>query len=173
METGDHIYVNRLGGLYSHRGICCGDDRVIHFNGPNWLESSVHCASLDDFARGDAVQVRDYTSFRDELAALESDRVASTTRQLNAFLDRLRGLTVADLDLSAEAVIRRAESRLGETGFNLGLNNCEHFASWCKTGISSSRQIEAVWRRALNPGAYLVHRGSSFLSARLDPASRR
>ena len=40
-----------------------------------------------------------------------------------------------------ETVIQRAESRLGECRYNLLLNNCEHFATWCVTGVSDSRQI--------------------------------
>jgi hypothetical protein len=39
-------------------------------------------------------------------------------------------------------VIDRAESRLGEQRYNLISNNCEHFATWCKTGVSHSQQIE-------------------------------
>jgi len=41
-----------------------------------------------------------------------------------------------------DVVIRRAESRLGEQEYNLLSNNCEHFAMWCKTGISRSEQVE-------------------------------
>lgn len=40
-----------------------------------------------------------------------------------------------------EIVIQRAISRLGEQEYNLLFNNCEHFATWCKTGISYSKQI--------------------------------
>ena len=40
-----------------------------------------------------------------------------------------------------EVVVERAESRLGEDKYNLLFNNCEHFATWCKTGISESKQI--------------------------------
>lgn len=40
-----------------------------------------------------------------------------------------------------DVVIERAKSRLGENNYNLLSNNCEHFASWCKTGISDSKQI--------------------------------
>ena len=40
-----------------------------------------------------------------------------------------------------DVVVARAESRLGEHKYNLLFNNCEHFASWCKTGISDSKQI--------------------------------
>lgn len=41
-----------------------------------------------------------------------------------------------------QIVIDRAESRLGENKYNLLFNNCEHFATWCKTGISHSKQIK-------------------------------
>jgi hypothetical protein len=40
-----------------------------------------------------------------------------------------------------DVVVERAKSRLGERDYNLLSNNCEHFASWCKTGINDSKQI--------------------------------
>lgn len=40
-----------------------------------------------------------------------------------------------------EMVVKRAQSRLGEQKYNLLFNNCEHFARWCKTGISQSVQV--------------------------------
>ncbi len=40
-----------------------------------------------------------------------------------------------------DTVIQRAESRVGERKYNLLFNNCEHFATWCVTGVSDSRQI--------------------------------
>ena len=41
-----------------------------------------------------------------------------------------------------EIVVERATSRLGEQKYNLLFNNCEHFATWCKTGKSESQQIQ-------------------------------
>lgn len=41
-----------------------------------------------------------------------------------------------------DVVVERAESRLGEKKYNFLFNNCEHFASWCKTGVSESQQIK-------------------------------
>ena len=40
-----------------------------------------------------------------------------------------------------DVVVDRAKSRLGEKKYNLVYNNCEHFATWCKTGISDSKQV--------------------------------
>lgn len=44
----------------------------------------------------------------------------------------------------ADDVIARASSRLGESLYHLVWNNCEHFAWWCLTGRSRSRQVEKV-----------------------------
>jgi hypothetical protein len=41
----------------------------------------------------------------------------------------------------ADVVIERAESRLGEQRYDLFFNNCEHFATWCKTGRNVSAQL--------------------------------
>jgi Lecithin retinol acyltransferase len=40
-----------------------------------------------------------------------------------------------------DVVVERAKSRLGERDYNLLFNNCEHFTSWCKTGIDDSKQV--------------------------------
>ena len=40
-----------------------------------------------------------------------------------------------------DVVVERAKSRLGEQDYNLLFNNCEHFTSWCKTGINDSKQV--------------------------------
>ena len=43
-----------------------------------------------------------------------------------------------------ETVVSRAKSKLGERKYHPVTNNCEHFALWCKTGISSSEQVNKV-----------------------------
>ncbi|NJO41089.1 MAG: hypothetical protein HC769_10275 [Cyanobacteria bacterium CRU_2_1] len=40
-----------------------------------------------------------------------------------------------------DVVVERAESRLGERQYSLLTNNCEHFATWCKTGRNESNQL--------------------------------
>lgn len=45
-----------------------------------------------------------------------------------------------------EVVILNARSRLAETEYNIIFNNCEHFATWCKTGERRSKQIEKIDR---------------------------
>ena len=44
--------------------------------------------------------------------------------------------------------LRRAMGRIGEQNYNLLFNNCEHFATWCKTGRHQSRQVNSVIDKA-------------------------
>lgn len=37
--------------------------------------------------------------------------------------------------------VERAISRVGERRYSFGGWNCEHFASWCATGVAYSQQI--------------------------------
>ena len=48
----------------------------------------------------------------------------------------------------ASVTLRRAMSRIGEQNYNLLFNNCEHFATWCKTGRHRSSQIDSALERA-------------------------
>ena len=45
---------------------------------------------------------------------------------------------------SREEIAARARSRIGENGYRLFANNCEHFCEWCVSGRSRSRQIERL-----------------------------
>ena len=171
MAVGDHVYVHRLGGVYSHHGIDVGNGAVIHYTGDDWRSSRVCRSPRVEFAMGNVVRVRSYVDFH-RVASLEEFVVRETNRRVQALGDRLRGFGPADLDPSPEATVARAESRLGEGGFDFLFNNCEHFATWCKTGLRDSRQIEAIWKFALNPPKYALIRMSSWLTASLDRSSR-
>lgn len=45
------------------------------------------------------------------------------------------------LCLPPEETVRNAMSRIGTDGYSLFRFNCEHFASWCKTGEHESKQV--------------------------------
>lgn len=68
---------------------------------------------------------------------------------------------------------RRAESKIGQHAYNLLWNNCEHFASWCATGIAVSQQVIEGARRLLGAismlaVAFLAWAGLVALSAASD-----
>lgn len=65
-----------------------------------------------------------------------------------------RDLTPAERDQA----VARALSRIGERRYSLGGWNCEHFASWCATGVAVSQQVANVvaWVAALFKAAFAV-----------------
>lgn len=59
-------------------------------------------------------------------------------------------------------IIARATSRLGDGGYDLIFNNCQHFARWCATGDHESEQVRSV---AATGGAILTPLGAAALTA--------
>lgn len=49
--------------------------------------------------------------------------------------------------LPISEIVERANSRVGEKGYNLLSNNCEHFARWCCDGEWKSKQADALITR--------------------------
>lgn len=107
---GDHVCIECFNGMaYTHHGIDCGDDTVIHFSK---LKGKISRDPMSSFASASLdgnVYVYDYEDC-----------------------------------YSPSVVIQRAKSKLGQAGYNLGFSNCEHFATWCKTGDWESQQVNNV-----------------------------
>jgi len=127
MARGDHLFVRRsiLGDddgehllSFTHHGIDMGDNTIIHF------------ASLSN------------------TKSKEGTKIIRTT--MRDFAGKQREVHILDYELldihtdHPDIIIKRAESKLGATGYDLSENNCEHFAFWCRTGIFNSYQIERL-----------------------------
>ncbi len=73
-------------------------------------------------------------------------RKTTETIERTPILDFSHGQEIYQYNYQAcfipDVVINRATTRLGEQKYNLLFNNCEHFATWCKTGVSRSLQVE-------------------------------
>lgn len=46
---------------------------------------------------------------------------------------------------SAQEIVKRAQSRIGESRYRLLTNNCEHLCNWCVHGKSRSDQVRRFW----------------------------
>ena len=44
-----------------------------------------------------------------------------------------------------DEIIAYAKAHLGEGGYNLVTNNCEHFSNRCAFGVSNSSQVEEIF----------------------------
>lgn len=75
---------------------------------------------------------------------------------------------------SADEIIERAKSRIGEKNYSLLGNNCEHFVNWCRTGEAKSQQVERTMRRIASCAAKLSSKSAAkFASQRLATAASK
>lgn len=122
-QKGDHIRVQRMNGLYAHHGIYVSDKEVIHFTGKDddsildWSKPEVIQTDLSYFLKGGILEVKEYTD--EEFADL----------------------------YSPEQIVTYARACLGDKGYNLIFNNCEHFANVCTLGRFRSHQVEKVFTK--------------------------
>ena len=124
-QAGDMVRV-RLGSVY-HYGIFVSEDEVIQFGLPPTAENRA--------AEGEV-----------KVLATDIDVFACGCIVETACLDRSEQRRRIP---PAETVVR-ARARLGESGYNLIHNNCEHFVNECVFGESRCTQEEDVRSRWLN-----------------------
>jgi hypothetical protein len=119
IRPGDVICVERWGNLYRHYGVYVGKGKVIHYagRGGDWEDDvSVREVSMQEFLRdADEYMICKFPS------KCKDPRYHRYTKK---------------------ETVERAYSRLGERKYDLLTNNCEHFAVWCRTNISESRQVD-------------------------------
>lgn len=124
MARGDHIKVSRWHGLWHHHGIDLGDGKVVHYSEPKdqlWKREST--GSPADEPKGKGIVV--ISSMEVFLGGGKKKVVKHWWRKA----------------LPVEETVRRALSHVGCGGYNVCFNNCEHFATWCKTGKKKSWQV--------------------------------
>ena len=145
LKPGDVIGIHRKHKVmpdYDHYGIYAGNLEVIHLsNGRKdfGLKVSVRKDPFSMFKGEDSeVFVVDFDTFNEYIENLS---------QLEKFRrlpdDTIRKILRRNYNLySPEETLRRAESKIEKkVGVWNPLNNCEHFALWCKTGVAESSQI--------------------------------
>lgn len=119
-QMGDHIRVMRIGGLYAHHGVYVSDSEVIHFTGTDddsildWSKASVITSDLAFFLKGGVLETKEYTD--------------------EEFQDLY----------PPEQIVSYARACVGDAGYHLAFNNCEHFANTCTLGRFRSNQVERV-----------------------------
>ncbi|MFM7207365.1 MAG: lecithin retinol acyltransferase family protein [Planctomycetaceae bacterium] len=118
MARGDRLEVeHRIAGTtvtYLHHGVDVGDGTVVHARPHDFR---------NPFGGGRVVRTS-----RDEFAENRSVRVRNEPAAT----------------FPADEVAARALACVGRDGYDLVIDNCEHFATWCATGRRTSRQVDIV-----------------------------
>ena len=144
VKNGDVIRVNR--GLYSHYGIYVEGGKVIHYTGatgPNDFNGIVRETSLEEFLNGS--KNFNVCSFPEKPKSLSLRNFVHKNKILYQLWQLVKKSRLKNYHLySGDETVERAKSQLGKGGYNLALNNCEHFAVWCKTGVKDSSQVDNI-----------------------------
>lgn len=134
MGRGDHIRVYR--GGYYHHGIDLGNGQIIHFTG----------------RPEDGFNKREATIRKTPLAEFSVN---------NEYEVVAYSPSVA---LHPDHVCLRALSSIGASGYHLFSNNCEHFATSCKTGKRKSGQVEESYGRIWKVSKFGIKHPGWFLA---------
>lgn len=137
--------------IYEHYAVYIGNGEVINFHGEGadfTSENKVRKESFQAFVgNGDCEDY--FVLFFDE-NCIHPHKIMHQNRfridDINYDLTINFEKPVSKI-YSPEETIKRAKSRLGEKGYNIVTNNCEHFAIWCKTGEHVSYQVNSMVRR--------------------------
>ena len=142
LESGDHIAFHQVSGSYWHHAIV---EYVI--------------PETDEF------QTIEYSNtaigfLRDNSSVPKTSRKAQVVKITYRFSKTIAYKMLHEY-FNRHATLLRAQESVGEPYYNLFFNNCEHFAMWCATGISSSDQVnkaaemlgEEVGKKLVSPAA--------------------
>lgn len=121
-------------GGYYHHGIDIGDDTVVHFTG-------------EPFKKTEAMIKR-----------------TSLIEFLNKDSDYEIVVYPPGVSMHPDQVITTAIHHIGQSGYKLFSNNCEHFACFCKTGVKISTQINDSMKRVIKWSRYGVKNPAMFLA---------
>lgn len=142
---GDILCVHRIG--FEHYSVYVGDGKIIHYDvdPSDHYKICIHQAPMEEFLNGSLVYSicefpKVYGRPTEEIPFAEFRKRFAHPETAKTLWDVLK---ISNYHLyTPEETVVRARERIGETRYNLFTNNCEHFAIWCKTGISESHQIE-------------------------------
>nr|KAG5696932.1 hypothetical protein BaRGS_015896 [Batillaria attramentaria] len=149
LEEGDLVEFPRVG--YSHWAVYVGNGKVVHL-------------TSDD---GDAVDddELDIPDPYDDLAKKATRKASVQEADLLEVAGNSKAKKNNSKDsrfppLPKDTIVKNAKDKLGKTGYHVVVQNCEHFASWCRYGVAVSDQAEKflksflgkVFGGSANPG---------------------
>ena len=155
LEPGDVVGVVRKKALnmYEHYAVYIGEGNVVHYSGNEADFNGRVCVQIDTLEH--------FLKDDDDYFVLFFDRSYLTPRKIQVRTSF--NLNDVNIDYgiwlsqkkefklySPQKTVERALSRVGEDKYSLLLNNCEHFAIWCKTRVSESYQVKRALHRLMD-----------------------
>ncbi|XP_055896313.1 phospholipase A and acyltransferase 3-like [Biomphalaria glabrata] len=129
LTPGDRVQFKR--GVYSHWGVYIGDRKIVHLAGEdndgingNIQAKHVFTISGKTFNKARVVVDDFWDVVGEDKAFINNDR----DKKWSA--------------LQPDIIVKNALEKIGQEGYNLICSNCEHFANFCRYGLSKSDQVD-------------------------------
>ena len=132
LQKGDHCALHRCGAYWHHFIV----EYIDHKAG------EIHAIEYSNTPKGFCT---------DNCIPPKECEIAKVVRKIYKFQDEDVYLFKHDNCLDPDDVVSKAQKKVGKGNYNPFTNNCEHFAMWCKTGTSSSDQINKAKEMLKNP----------------------
>ena len=129
LEEGDLVEFPRE--LFSHWGIYVGKGDIVHFGGVDISSTAVDSSCCSAFTKCGTGRCK---------ASVKKEKFMEVAGQSKAKKNNDKDKTTPPL--SIEEIRKNVSSKLRSTSYNPLLNNCEHFATWCRYGIATSQQVD-------------------------------
>ncbi|XP_065199331.1 uncharacterized protein LOC135831018 [Sycon ciliatum] len=132
---GSLLMFNRARGLYQHWAVYIGDHKVVHLTGAEDQRRSSIRHVVSSVTVGSRTPVVQISALDDVLGRCSMVTVG----------DEHYG-KVLGKPFPPQMVVQRALSQVGCRGYQLAVNNCEHFATWAKFGEGYSSQSDTHFK---------------------------
>ena len=135
VSPGSLLVFDRAHGLYEHWAVYVGGGKVAHLTGGDMthrpsLGQMVGCVAFG--STSPVICVSDIHEVAKGCVAVRID-----DNQHEAYLGE---------PYPPQAVVQRALSQVGCNGYHVAVNNCEHYATWCKYGKGYSAQSDSDFK---------------------------
>jgi hypothetical protein len=131
-NPGDLVIFKRPLG-YKHYAVNVGKGYIVHVTAPEDVTSAGAVSASGSLC----------CSSNFDLAVIKKERYSDLVRPNDRVVVEDDTVTWKGKSaLPAFEIIKRALSKIGERGYNLLLQNCEHFARWCRYGEEKSDQAD-------------------------------
>ncbi|XP_052719490.1 phospholipase A and acyltransferase 2-like [Crassostrea angulata] len=128
-NKGDLLEFNR--GVYSHWAVYIGNDEVVHLAG---VDNDGLNASVNP-SHSFSVCGKKFSKAMVKKESVWNVMLGSKVKINNDKDHKLK-------PRSAQEIVKEALSKIGEIGYNVLWKNCEHFAAYCRYGVSWSKQAD-------------------------------
>lgn len=127
------------GPIYSHWAVYIGGCEIVHLSGIDRSRTATDLPSSNVFT----ISGIEYTNAcvkRENFLNVASESKVKKNNDNDKDRDKRQ--------FSGEEIKERALSKIGPILYSVLLNNCEHFAVWCRYGKKESKQVKTVVKNA-------------------------